>query len=312
MKNYTVKEAINAIIANDAEAIKDIAKYFPQFLIIVVRGDWDAFANALPDALTLRKLSFDATATAPVEDAEEAVTMPAPMEEAEDEPDDEAEAVDLSTLPVKTLIKMCEDAGYKVARFGKPKTYYIDILNGDAEPEQTFEGKEDKRVTERKAAKKEAAKTAKKNAATGNYAEMKASELFALCQERGIEAATKQKAAYYIKKLEAYDAENGADEEVEEVKPTPKKTAAKAAPKAAPKKAPKKVESVEDEADDVDDWDEEEEVEEETPKKAPKKAAAPAKKAAPKKPAKKVVEEEEKEEEEEEEPEADDDDDWDI
>lgn len=312
MKNYTVKEAINAIMSNDTEAIKDIAKYFPQFLIIVVRGDWGAFANALPDALTLRKLSFDATAAAPVEDAEEAVTMPAPMEEAADVEDDEAEEVDLSTLPVKTLIKMCEDAGYKVARFGKPKTYYIDILNGDTEPEQTFEGKEDKRVTERKAAKKEAAKTAKKNAAAGNYADMKASELFALCRERGIEAAVKQKAAYYIKKLEAYDAENG--EEAEEVKPTPKKTAAKAAKaaKAAPKKAPKE-EEIEDEPDDAEDWDDVEE-EEETPKKAPKKAAAPAKKTAPAKkaPAKKAPAKEEEYEEPEADDEPDDEDDWDI
>lgn len=308
MKNYTVKEAINAIMNNDTDAIKEIAKYFPQFLIIVVRGDWGAFANALPDALTLRKLSFDATAAAPVEDAEEAVTMPAPMEEAAE--DDEAEEVDLSTLPVKTLIKMCEDAGHKVARFGKPKTYYIDILNGNAEPEQTFEGKEDKRVTERKAAKKEAVKTAKKNAAAGNYTEMKASELFALCQERGIEAATKQKAAYYIKKLEAYDAENG--EEAEEVKPTPKKTAAKAAPKAAPKKAPKK-EEVEEDPDEAEDWDDVEEEEEEAPKKAPKKAAAPAKKAPAKKaPAKKAPVEEEDDDEPEVDDEPDDEDDWDI
>lgn len=113
-------------------------------------------------------------------------------------------------------------------------------------------------VEEKKPAKKAAGKDAKKAKEEEpadddevDYSEMDAKELFTLCKERGIKAAVKKPAKYYIGLLEKADADDEDDwDEEEDEKPVKKAT------KKSEKKPAKKAKKEEqDDDDDDEEWD---------------------------------------------------------
>lgn len=173
-------------------------------------------------------------------------------EPVEDDADDvEAADVDqevggLEEKTTKELYQMCVDAGIKVPKYGKNKQFYIAALNDagvgdDAKEEAEDDGKEDE--------DKYAGKTAK--------------ELFELCKKRGIKAAPKKKAEFYVDLLKKADDAEGdeddddwGDEDAEdEPAPAPKKTIAAKKATTTKKQAKKAAPADDEDDDDDDDWD---------------------------------------------------------
>ena len=58
MKNWTIKEAVEAINKNDAIAIKEISKHFPMFFLAIARNDLQALAAMMPEKFTVRRLQM--------------------------------------------------------------------------------------------------------------------------------------------------------------------------------------------------------------------------------------------------------------
>lgn len=242
MKNWTIKEAVEAINKNDATAIKEISKHFPMFFLAIARNDLQALAAMMPEKFTVRRLQMtDAAADDTDEGAE-----PQTDAEAEDASEGAGEA-DLSSMSAKELMKLCDKRGIKVPHYGKNKQFYLDALqgasgddegnaedNGDAESGDEYEGKS-------------------------------AMELYKLCKKRGIEAAAKKPAKFYADALRKADAEaeqtedNAEDEDWGEPDENPKKEEKKAPAKggkaASSKKSGKPAPAKAEEEDDGDDWD---------------------------------------------------------
>ena len=243
MKNWTIKEAINVINAGtDEAAIKELAKHFPMFFLAVAKNDMVALANAMGDKFTVRKLDFGSTPAADDNDTDEAET-----ETGSDEAATPAD-VDLNSMSTKQLMKLCDERGIKVPHYGKNKQFYLDALNAAGSTPAADEADEDEDATE----------------GENPYEGKSAMELFKECKKRGIKAAAKKPAKYYVDLLLKADAETGdeaeeeddwGDDEAEAEAPkAPKKSAGKGGAK---KSAPKKAAKAEPEADedDGDDWD---------------------------------------------------------
>lgn len=249
MKNWTIKEAVEAINKNDAAAIKEISKHFPMFFLAIARNDLQALAAMMPEKFTVRRLQMtDAAADDTDEGAE-----PQTDADAEDASEDAGEA-DLSSMSTKELMKLCDKRGIKVPHYGKNKQFYLDALNGasgakaDTEDDADEDGEgEDE---------------------SNPYEGKNAMELYKLCKKRGIKCEAKKKAAYYVDLLIKDDAKSDEgedeseddgwgdeDEAQEETKKAAKssKKAEKADKKPAAKAA--KKETKKDEADDDEDWD---------------------------------------------------------
>lgn len=237
MRNWTIKDAVEVINANqDQEAIKEIAKHFPQAFMAIVKNDVAGLAAGMNDKFTMRRLQFDADATS--SEAEEA-----------DDATEDAGAEDLENMSTKQLMALCDKRGIKVPHYGKNKAFYLEQLQnagGDAEEAEEDEAEEQE----------------------NKYEGMKAMELFKLCKERGIKAETKKPAKYYIALLDKADAAEAEDEgeddweedDEEETKPAKKAPAAKgkgkpAMNKPATKTSTKKAPAKEEAEDDGDDWD---------------------------------------------------------
>lgn len=238
MKNWTIKEAVEAINKNNATAIKEISKHFPMFFLAIARNDLQALAAMMPEKFTVRRLQMtDAAADDTDEGAE-----PQTDADAEDASEDAGEA-DLSSMSAKELMKLCDKRGIKVPHYGKNKQFYLDALqgasdadegNGDAESGDEYEGKS-------------------------------AMELYKLCKKRGIEVASKKPAKFYADVLRKADAEaeqtedNAEDEDWGEPDENPKKEEKKAPAKggkaASGKKSGKPAPAKAEEEDDGDDWD---------------------------------------------------------
>lgn len=235
MKNWTIKEAVEAINKNDAAAIKEISRHFPMFFLAIARNDLQALAAMMPEKFTVRRLVMvDAAAE----------------NEAENEAEGEADAAeenvdadaDLSTMSTKELMKLCDKRGIKVPHYGKNKQFYLDALAGAADNDEAAEDAD---------AEDEDANP---------YAGKTAMELFKECKKRGIKTEPKQKAAVYAKLLKTDDAKAAEDEgdddgwgdgddEVDEKPAKPAKGSGKGTAKAS---KPKKEEKP---ADDDDEWD---------------------------------------------------------
>lgn len=226
MKNWTIKEAVEAINNGDTTAIKEISKHFPMFFLAVARNDINALAAMMPEKFTVRRL---VTADDTVDAADE--------NEAEPEKADDGD-VDLSAMSTKELMKLCDKRGIKVPHYGKNKQFYLDALTGAGDD---ADGGDDE------------------NEAADPYDGKTAMELFKECKKRGIKAESKKPAKFYADLLRKDDAAadegngdddwgDGDDEAVEEKKTEKKATGkgAKAGKAAAKKEAP---------ADDDDDWD---------------------------------------------------------
>lgn len=195
MKNWTIKEAINVINAGtDEAAIKELAKHFPMFFMAVAKNDMIALANAMGEKFTVRKLDFGSTAaTNDDEDAENETGA----EEAATPAD-----VDLNAMSTKQLMKLCDERGIKVPHYGKNKQFYLDALNAaGTTPAAAGEADED-----------EDAEVEGENPYEGKSA----MDLFKECKKRGIKAAAKKPAKYYVDLLTKADAEAATAESDEE------------------------------------------------------------------------------------------------
>lgn len=238
MRNWTIKEAIEGINANDTVAIKEISKHFPEFFLAVARNDMAALAAMMPEKFTVRRLVAAGAATNEAADADEGETNEAVADDA-----------DLSAMSTKELIALCGQRGIKVPKYGKNKQFYLDALgaaaDGEGDEPESDEDEDGK----------------------GNpYEGKSAMELFKECKKRGLKAEPKKKAAYYAELLTKDDAKaNGEDADGDdedwgddEADEEPKKAPAKKAPtkKAPAKKESKSATKAKAQAeDDDDDWD---------------------------------------------------------
>lgn len=239
MRNWTIKEAIEGINANDTVAIKEISKHFPEFFLAVARNDMAALAAMMPEKFTVRRLVATGAATNEAADTDEGETNEAVADDA-----------DLSAMSTKELIALCGQRGIKVPKYGKNKQFYLDALgaaaDGEGDEPESDEDEEDK--------------------GTNPYEGKSAMELFKECKKRGLKAEPKKKAAYYAELLTKDDAKaNGEDADGDdedwgddEADEEPKKAPAKKAPakKAPAKKESKPATKAKAQAeDDDDDWD---------------------------------------------------------
>lgn len=241
MKNWTVKEAVKVISeGKDQEAIKEIVKHFPLFAVIVAGKDFDAFAAAMPDHVTVRKIENELNNGGEDTDVEENTDGADEVEDTGDE--------DLSAMSTKQLIALCGKKGIKVPKYGKNKQFYLDALAGGAE--DTDEPEEDEDEDEE---------------------EDDPIALYKKCKKAGLKVAPKKSAKYYkdaLKKAEqeveeAEDEEDDWDDEdeEEEEKPTKSSKGSKSTGKSNGKgKAKTKAEPEDDEVEDddedgEDDWD---------------------------------------------------------
>lgn len=226
MKNWTIKEAVATIKAGiDAEAIKEIARINPLFVLAVVKDDVVAIANMMGEKFTVRRLDDGSVEVA--DDDTNDVVEEAVVEEAKG--DDNYE--EMST---KELMKLCDKRGIKVPHYGKNKKFYIDALTNVSnttdeaveadEADEEAETEETETPAPKKAAKKAADKKATKKAAV-------------------VEEADEE---------EAEEDDWGDEEEAEEE--APKAKAKKPVAKAGKKPVAKKAAKAEAEDED-DDWD---------------------------------------------------------
>lgn len=228
-KNWTVAEAVEAILNNDKNGIADFGKRFAQATNVITRiaaqaSDGGAalqeFANALPAHVTMRKIdSVLKDGVEPVED-----------EDVETSDEDEAPA------PKKAKRGAKSDEEKKAAAKARREARKAKKAAKVEEPEDDEEEEAD------------------------DYSGMNAVDLYKLCKKRGIKAAPKLKAAEYVKLLKAADAkvaeaEDDADDIDWEDEPVEKPKAKRGRP--AKKKAEPEPEEVEDDADEDedDDWD---------------------------------------------------------
>lgn len=245
MKNWTIKEAVEVINAGtDLDAIKEIAKHFPMFFLAVARNDVNALTQMMGDRFTVRRLVVPQDAAdADAEDTDDG-EAPAP-----------AESADYSAMPTKDLMKLCDQRGLKVPHYGKNKQFYIDALTGDggaSAEEAPAKAKHTPPSRKAKKAEPEAEEVEEDEDEDADpYAGMAAPDLYKECKSRGIKAAAKKPAKYYIDLLKKADAEadaeaeddGGWDDEEEEA-PTPKAN-----------KGTKKSKAAKEDDDDDGDWD---------------------------------------------------------
>lgn len=246
-KNYTFAEAVKIINAGtDMESIIDIGRRYPVLLqkvtkVATMAGE--AFVdlmNYMPDYLTANKVNTalknaiggDATDGEDVDDDEEAI------ETTEEKATENAAAWDES-MSAKQLWDILGKAGKRKLAKSTKKADLIEACK------QAFGAAED----------------AADETEANPYEGKSAMELFKECKKRGIKAAPKKPASFYVDLLVKADAEVTEDDgktesddwdetETEEVpEKEEKKPAAKPAKKAPAKKAEKA------ETEDDDDWD---------------------------------------------------------
>ena len=258
--NYTFAQVVQAYAdGTNRELMVEIGKRYPLLMahvskLIALAGDaFVAFATSMPEHITANKLN-----KAMLESCSDATSEA--NEDIDDEDADEATDAgdeDLSTKTTKELYNLCIKKGLKVSKYGKPKSYYIDALNGGGESDE-----DDTEETEEKQAKEKTAKSSKKAAKAepeddeddseeDPYAGKTAMELFKECKKRGVKAVPKKTAKYYVDLLKKNGAEQAAasddsdddwgDEEDEAKEP------AKPSKKSGSKKVAKE--------DDDEDWD---------------------------------------------------------
>lgn len=218
-QNWTLKEAVEKVLAGDKEAILDIGKRFPLTATAIAAMGKNEGAltiiNALPDHMTARKVEMA------LKDGIEENTD----EEAEDSEEEEEKPAKKSSDEKKKERAAARKAKREAAKKAK---------------EQEEEVEEDEEDEEESGEK--------------DYSELTAPELFKMCKARKIKVEPKQKASVYIKALKEADAaveeeyEDDWEEEPEE-KPAPKKSKEKAEKKSKPSAKAKKEE------DEDDDWD---------------------------------------------------------
>ena len=241
--NWNVKQAYAAINEGNKEAIVDIGRRFPLTLNILSKIDEKNPAvnliNALPEHITVRKI--EQILKGDVEEGEEGAAE-ITAEEANETTSEKETGSEYDKMNRKQLRDLIIAAGGEEkcrAEFGWAKReqllgyiekYGVDPVEEEAAEEDPYEGKT-------------------------------AVELFKECKARGIKAAPKKPAKFYIDLLKKADEEAKAEEEEdddwdEEEEPAkPVKPAKKQKPVKEEKKVAKKAAKEEDEdEDDDDDW----------------------------------------------------------
>lgn len=203
-RTYTIGEAAKILAeGTDVEAITDIHKRFPmtaQKVLEAFAGGKDAVAEMMgyiPDFITTRKVEKQIVSGGSAED------------DAEDVADDAAEP------------DAAEDKPAPKRRGRKPAAKAEDDEAEDEKPEPKKRGRKPAKAKpepEQDAAEDEDAEDEDE----GKYSGMNAMQLFKECKKRGIKAAPKKPAKFYVELLEADDA---------------------------------KADDVDDDSDDDDDWD---------------------------------------------------------
>lgn len=235
-KNWTLKEAVEVITTGvDEEAIRELCKRYPITAMAIAKIGCNAGVSKLmagmPDHVTMLKLERNfKEGGSDVEEDEDT--------DGESETDEQGDE-DLASMSAKQLYALCTKKGIKAKKYGVNKKYYLDLLQGGADED---ESEEDDGADEQE---------------ENDYESMNAPDLFKLCKSRGIKAEPKKKAAEYIKLLKAADAASAEEEEEDdwddEEEATPKapvKKAEKSTKKAAPAKKTAKADD-----DDDEDWD---------------------------------------------------------
>lgn len=261
-KNYTLKEAANIIAeGKKKDEIIEIGRRFPLLAVSLAAVIAQAnekfldFINYMPDHITANKIN--SAMKADVEEAEadsdeDEAEAPAKIEKSEKKATKKAEAEtdsDYSAISGSKLYEMIKAAGklkdLKAKGFGTKKADLVayleqNPLDGADEAEEEAEDK---------------AETA------GKYDDMNAMELFKECKKRGIKAAPKKPAKFYVELLEKDDAANADSDEAEAEDEDwddeePEEKPAKKAEKKSTKKSTKKSEPAEaEDEDEDDDWD---------------------------------------------------------
>lgn len=248
-KNYTLAEAAKIIAeGKDLTAIAELGKRFSLLTvslasIAALAGDnFVSFVSKFPENITANKVNgwFKNASNVSDEDSDEEDTDVA--SEDSDEEEDEKDLDSMTTKELKALARKMKV--FKNAKSSKKEDLIaaIQAANGGASKEDADEDEEE----------------------TSNpYDGKSAMELFKECKERGIKAAPKKPAKYYVDLLVKADAdsnddEDWDDEEEDEPTPAPKKSSkAKKETTKKPIKQTKKPEPepAEDDDKDGDDWD---------------------------------------------------------
>lgn len=160
-KNWTMKEALEAVVTNDKEGMQDLGRRFPLTAIALGKGDITTIINALPDHITARKIEsvlkdgIVESTDEDVEDTEDEVEeikeekpakkekaakkekpakvkkeepIPEPIEEEEEE--EEEEESKYASMNAVELFKLCKKRGIKTEPKQKSEVY-IKLLEAD-------------------------------------------------------------------------------------------------------------------------------------------------------------------------------------
>lgn len=258
-KNYTLKEAANIIAeGKKKDEIMEIGRRFPLLavsltsVIAQAKDNFLDFINYMPDHITANKINSAMKADvdeAEVEDDSEEVEVEAPKKAEKPAKKAPAKKVeteasgDYDSISGTKLYEMIKEAGklkdLKAKGFGTKKADLIAYLN-----ENPLDGANDESEKDE-----------------DDLYKLTAMELFKECKKRGIKAAPKKPAKFYIDLLKKDDAakadESDAEDDDWDDEDEPEEKPAKKAKEKAekPAKKPAKKAEPEEEEDDEDDWD---------------------------------------------------------
>ena len=253
-KNYTLAEAAKIIAeGKDLTAIAELGKRFSLLTvslasIAALAGDnFTSFVSKFPENITANKVNGWLKNASNVSDEDSDEEDNDVASEDSDEEEDEKDLDSMTTKELKALARKMKV--FKNAKSSKKEDLIaaIQAANGTASKAKAKDEEEDEDET------------------SNPYEGKSAMELFKECKERGIKAAPKKPAKYYVDLLVKADADSNDDEDwddEEEDEPTPapkksskaKKETTKKSSKATKKSEPE-PEPAEDDDEDGDDWD---------------------------------------------------------
>lgn len=252
-KNYTFAEAVRIINAGtDMESITDIGRRYPVLLHKVTKvatkagEDFVDLMSFMPDYLTANKVNTalknavggntEAEDTDADTEADETVENEATETEATDAP------AWNESMSAKQLWDILGKAGKRKLAKSTKKADLIEACKqafGAAPAEETEDAEDE----------------AEEATEANPYDGKSAMDLFKECKSRGIKAAPKKPAKYYVDLLVKADAEAAKATEAESDDWDEEETTEEAPAKKPEKKAAKKAAKKEETADDDDDWD---------------------------------------------------------
>lgn len=188
-KNWTMKEALEAVVTGNKEGLQDLGRRFPLTAVALAKGDFTTIINALPDHITARKIesvlkdgiqeSVEDDENVEVEEEvveekpakakkEKAAKKPAKDEPVEEEEDDEtSDEIDYSSMNAVELFKLCKKRGIKVESKQKAAVYVKALKAADEatneENDDDWEEEEEEKPA-KKATKEAKSKQSKKPA----------------------------------------------------------------------------------------------------------------------------------------------------